>query len=166
MSDGFTLRPISTASIPKALERVERYRLLNEPEQAESICLDVLEVEPENQDALVMLVLALTDQFGTGETASSAQRAIECVNRLADEYQRAYYTGIIRERRARAHLRRGMGRGSAFEAFREAMEWFEKAAAIRPEGNDDALLRWNACVRTIGRAHLEPPSAEAEQQLE
>jgi tetratricopeptide (TPR) repeat protein len=166
VSDDFTLRPISVASLPKALERVERYRLLNEPEQAESICLDILEVDPDNQDALVMLILALTDQFGTSDSASSAQRASEYINRLTDEYHRAYYSGIIRERRARAHLRRGMARGFAFEAFREAMEWFEKAAAVRPEGNDDALLRWNACVRTISRANLEPRQAEAEQQLE
>src|SRR6266496_5947017 len=33
-----TLKPISRAAIPRALERAERYRLLSEPEQAESIC--------------------------------------------------------------------------------------------------------------------------------
>ncbi len=166
MSDPFTLRRISIASIPKALGRVERYRLLNEPEQAESICLDILEVDPDNQDALVMLILALTDQFGTSDASAGAQRVGEYVTRLTDEYQRNYYSGVIRERRARAHLRRGMARAFGFDAFREAMEWFEKAAAVRPEGNDDALLRWNACVRTINRANLEPRQVEAEQQLE
>jgi hypothetical protein len=38
MSEPFDLKPISIASIPRALEKAERYRLLNEPEQAESIC--------------------------------------------------------------------------------------------------------------------------------
>jgi tetratricopeptide (TPR) repeat protein len=166
VSDPFALRRISKSSIPKALERVERYRLLNEPEQAESICLDILEVDPDNQDALVMLILALTDQFGTSEASPNAQRLGEYVARLTDEYQRNYYNGIVRERRARASLRRGMAQAFGFDAFREAMEWFEKAAAVRPEGNDEALLRWNACVRTIARAKLEPREVEAEQQLE
>ena len=62
----FDLKPISAAGIGEALEKAERYRLLNEPSLAESICLDVLRIDPENQHALVMLLLALTDQFGHG----------------------------------------------------------------------------------------------------
>ena len=62
----FTLKPIDPAAVPAALQQAERYRLLNEPEEAESICLDVLAVEPDNQQALVMLLLSLTDQFVTG----------------------------------------------------------------------------------------------------
>jgi hypothetical protein len=165
MSESFDLRPISFASIAGALQKAERYRLLNQPEQAESICLDILDVDPTDQDALVVLILALTDQFGTSEPPG-AGRAADFVSRLTDEYKRAYYTGIIRERQARAFLRRGMARGSAFEAFREAMDWFEKAAAIRPGGDDDALLRWNACVRTVRRANLRPSPAEGEPPLE
>jgi tetratricopeptide (TPR) repeat protein len=166
MSDAFELRPISFASIGVALERAMRYRLLNDPEQAESICLDILEVDPGNQEALVTLILALTDQIGSGEAQPSTQLMNEYVARLTDEYKRNYYGGIIRERQARAFLRKGMARSSAFDAFREAMEWFEKAAAIRPEGDDEALLRWNACVRTIRRAHLQARPAEVEQPLE
>ena len=49
MSDSFELRRISFASIEMALERAMRYRLLNDPEQAESICLDILEVDPETK---------------------------------------------------------------------------------------------------------------------
>ena len=38
--------------MPAALEKALRYRLLNEPVEAESICRDVLEVDPDNQAAL------------------------------------------------------------------------------------------------------------------
>jgi hypothetical protein len=166
MSEPFDVKPISIASIPRALEKAERYRLLGEPEQAESICLDILEAERDNQKALVTLVLALTDQFGTVGAPLSAKRADDYLARLTDEYQRNYYGGIIRERQAWAYLRRGVTRSFAFDAFREAMDWFEKAAAIRPDGDDEALLRWNACVRTIRRANLQPRPEEPEQPLE
>ena len=59
----FDLKPLNPDAIPKALQKAERYRLLNEPEEAESICLDILAIEPDNQQALVMLLLAQTDQF-------------------------------------------------------------------------------------------------------
>jgi hypothetical protein len=111
------------------------------------------------------MILALTDQLAGGDPPSS-QLMNEYVARLSDDYKRSYYGGIIRERQARAFLRKGMARSSAFDAFREAMEWFEKAAAIRPEGDDEALLRWNACVRTIRRAHLQARPVEVEQPLE
>jgi len=166
MSESFDLRPISFGSIAGALQKAERYRLLNQPEQAESICLDILDVDPSNQDALVVLILALTDQFGTSDSPSGGGKAGDYVARLTDEYKRAYYSGIIRERQARSYLRQGWARNSAFEAFREAMDCFEKAAALRPDGDDDALLRWNACVRTIRRANLQPRPAESEPPLE
>jgi hypothetical protein len=166
MSEPFNLKPISIASIPRALEKAERYRLLNEAEQAESICLDILDAERDNQGALVTLILALTDQFGTAGAPLNAQRAGECLARLTDEYQRNYYGGIIRERQAWAYVRRGMARAFAYDTFREAMDRFEKAAAIRPDGDDEALLRWNACVRAIRRANLQPRAEEPEQPLE
>ena len=56
--------------MPAALEKALRYRLLNEPLEAESICLDVLQAEPENQEALVTLVLARTDLFDEEYTAA------------------------------------------------------------------------------------------------
>ena len=143
-----------------------RYRLLNDPEQAESICLDILEVEPGNQEALVTLILALTDQFGVSTAPPSEPQVREYVARLTSEYQRHYYTGIINERRARSLLRGSMGRSFAFDALRDAMMWFERAAAIRPEDDDEALLRWNACVRTIHRNRLQPRWEEPETQLE
>ena len=61
--DRFNLKPMSKDAVPGALAKAERYRLLNEPGEAESICLDILQVDPQNEDALVMMLLALTDQF-------------------------------------------------------------------------------------------------------
>jgi hypothetical protein len=144
----FTLKPITRESIPRALEKAERYRLLNEPSEAESICLDVLEIEPENQPALVMLLLALTDQFDMGAPVARAQQIL---TRLKSEYDNAYYAGIICERRAKALLQNS-GPGSNFVAydwFHDALKWYEKAEAIRPPGNDDAVLRWNTCLRIL-----------------
>lgn len=166
MTEAFSLKPISRAAVARALERVERYRLLNQPEQAESICLDILEADPGNQAALVELVLAITDQFGSDTGAGGAQKAREHLARLTDQYQRCYYGAIIEERQARAALARGISRPFAYESFRRAMDLYEQAEPIRPEGDDSAILRWNACVRTIEREQLKPRPAEQEQFLE
>src|SRR2546428_12874276 len=157
----FELKTLSSEAVPRALAKAERYRLLNEPGQAESICLDALEVEPDNQEALAMLLLALTDQFGDDAPGTFA-RASTVAAQLRDEYERAYYNGIVYERCAKAKLHQG-GPGSgpqAYEWLREAMEWYEKAEAIRPSGNDDALLRWNACARLIMRDHRLVPAPQ------
>ena len=146
----FDLKPISVESIPEALTRVERYRLLNEPSQAESICLDILTIAPAHQQALISLLLVRTDQFGNETTVAMAREVLSQIN---GDYERAYYAGIISERNAHAHLRRG-GFGSAsfaYHALREAMEHFERAEVLRPTGNDDAILRWNTCARVILR---------------
>jgi hypothetical protein len=50
----YELKPLSREAIPAALEKAYRYRLLNEPLEAESICRDILEADPENQEATVM----------------------------------------------------------------------------------------------------------------
>ena len=152
------LKPITRESVSKAIEKAEHYRLLNEPEEAESICEDVLAIEPSNQRAVRTLVLALTDQFGNTGSVNEAQ---QYAARLTDEYERAYYTGIIFERQARAQLRSVTGAIDAHDDFRDAMAWYEKAEKIRPPGNDDALLRWNSCVRTIRRHRLHPAPVSA-----
>ena len=162
----FELKRITADGIPHALEKAERYRLLNDPEQAESICLDILAVDPTHQEALVALVLALTDQFGSSHAHAGVRDACGYANRLTDEYERVYYTGIVFEREARAFLGRAGVRAAAYDGFRQAMEWYERAAALRPASNVDALLRWNSCVRTIERERLEPEEAEREQPLE
>lgn len=163
----FELKLITRDGIPLALEKAVRYRLLNDPEQAESICRDILAVDGEHQETLRTLVLALTDQFTDNHSHSGARMARGFVEKLEDEYERAYYTGIVLEREARAFLRRqGVVRSSAYEGFRHAMEWYEQAEHLRPPGSVDALLRWNSCVRTIVAERLEPAPEEREQPLE
>ena len=128
----FELKPLSREGVAAALEKAMRYRLLNEPGEAESICHDVLRIDPENQQALVILLLALTDRFGKGYAVGVVQTQ-EVLPRLRDAYERAYYAGIVCERRAKAHLNQGTP-GSGFDAYeflREAMDWYEKAEAMR-----------------------------------
>ena len=153
----FVLKPLSRDAVPAALAKAERYRLLNEPGAAESICLDILEIDTGNDEARVMLLLALTDQFPNDSSAKTVSRATELAGSLTDEYDRAYYTGIVRERRAKAVLQRERY-GAAVTAIawlREAMSFYERAEAVRPAQNDDALLRWNACARLL----MELPAA-------
>src|SRR3954451_20046012 len=100
------LKAISPDGIPHALDKAERYRLLNDPAQAESICRDVLAVDRGNQTALRALILALTDQFGSQGAGHAAREAREHILQLDDEYERAYYTGIVYERETRAYLER------------------------------------------------------------
>jgi len=154
----FELKPITKEGIPRALEKVERYRLLNEPAEAESICRDILKVEPTHQKALVLLILTLSDQFNK----ISSKEAETLLPKLTDGYQRAYYTGIVMERLAKAALNRGTPGSDhdAYEWLEEALEAFEKASGIRPAGNDDAILRWNTCVRTIESHRLAPRAKE------
>jgi hypothetical protein len=157
----FELKRITAEGVLAALEKAERYRLLNEPEMAESICRDVLAIQPDNQQARIMLLLALTDQF-PHEQAECFREAQELLPGLHGEYERLYYGGIIWERRASARLGHG-GPGSGKVAYPwlcKAMELYEKAEAVRPHGNDDALLRWNTCVRLHQRYHLEPEPVE------
>jgi len=157
----FELKTLSPEAVPRALAKAERYRLLNEPGEAESICLDALEADADNQEALATLLLALTDQFDDDATSRLGD-AWKCAERMRSEYDRAYYTGIIWERRAKARLRRGVPDCGprAYEWLREAMSWYEKAEAIRPAGNDDALLRWNTCARLIMRDRRLVPVIE------
>lgn len=161
------LKPITPEGVPAALQKAERYRLLNDSEAAESICLDVLAIEPVNQEALVSLLLAITDQFAD-EPADGVRRAREVLPRLASEYERAYYAGIICERRARAQLHGGaLGSADvAAEWFRDAMRFYEKAEAMRPAGNDEAILRWNTCARMLDRYERVPAATEYEPALE
>ena len=158
----FTLKRISASGVPAALQKAERYRLLNDSSAAESICRDIVEVDPDNQQALIVLLLSITDQF-PDELGDALRRAREVLPRLRDEYKRAYYAGIICERRAKVQRRQSTpGSGSmAYESFREAMEWYEKAEAMRPSGNDEAILRWNTCARVLSSDdHLRPRPVE------
>jgi hypothetical protein len=145
----FVLKPISRESIPGALAKAEHYRLLNEPSQAESICRDILENEADNQRALICLVLALSDQIA--QDARAYSHGLTVAARLTSPYDRAYYSGIVWERRARArHLAGGRdSRYTVFEWMVKALEQFGEAEKLRAAGNDDAILRWNTCVRFL-----------------
>jgi hypothetical protein len=144
----FELKSISEQSIPEALAKVERYRLLNEPSLAESICLDILAIVPDHQEALISLLLARTDQFDSYVHVKGAQEVLE---QIEGDYERAYYQGIIWERMGHARIHHGgTGAGtSAFHALRDAMDHYEKAMNFAVPGNDDAILRWNTCARVI-----------------
>ena len=165
----FQPKPISKDAIPSALAKAERYRLLNEPGEAESICLDVLQIEPGNQDALVTLILALTDAFPQHGSHGMASRAEELARRLTDQYEQEYYAGIVHERRAKAALQRDSfhSTSSAVGWLHDALACFERAEALKPAHNDDAVLRWNACARLLQRlpqtvvdTHAEPIESE------
>jgi hypothetical protein len=144
----FDLKSISVQSIPEALAKVERYRLLNEPTLAESICLDILAIVPDHQQALISLLLARTDQFQMQVPAKAAQ---EVLARILGDYEQAYYAGIIWERVGHARIRQGAtgGGASAYHALKEAMTYYERAISYASPGNDDAILRWNTCARVI-----------------
>jgi len=144
----FELKSISVQSIPEALEKVERYRLLNEPTLAESICLDILAIVPDHQQAPISLLLARTDQFQMQVPAKAAQ---EVLAQIKGDYEQAYYAGIIWERVGHARIRQGGSGGgaSAYHALSEAMAYYERAINFASPGNDDAILRWNTCARVI-----------------
>jgi hypothetical protein len=157
----FELKPISKSSIEAALNKARQYRLLNEPRLAESICHDILDVAPDNHDALIILLLAVTDQLGSGFGANR-RIARELLDRFDDEYERLYYAGIICERQGKAAIDNEIPdfKHIAYEWLMDAMEHYEKAEALRPSGNDDAILRWNTCVRLINRYRLKPRQEE------
>jgi len=159
----FELKPLSHDAVASAIEKAKLYRLLNEPGAAESICLDILAVEPNNQEALVDLVLAMSDRFGK-DYAVGDSRIQDFLSQITDDYERIYYTGIVYERRAKAVLHKGGL--NAYELFVQALECFEKAEAIRPAGNDDAILRWNGCARVITRNNLAPREISANDFIE
>jgi hypothetical protein len=164
----FELKRLSKDALETAIKKAQHYRLLNEPREAESICRDILAVEPAHHEAVKTLVLALTDQFGN-ETAQKAAEAQKLLEQLPAEYDRYYFSGLVCERRATAYLgSRTPGSGGwAFDWFRRAMDLYESAEAIRPAGNDDALLRWNTCARIIMHDRLEAiPEPLAEAVLE
>ena len=159
----FELKPLSHEAVPAALEKANRYRLLNEPGAAESIYLDILSVEPDNQEALKNIVLAMSDRF-VKDYAVGDTNINDYLAQLTDDYDRAYYTGIVYERRAKAKLDKGGLQ--AYELFVQALEHFERAEALRPADNDDAILRWNECARIIKRNNLQPHVQSAGDTLE
>jgi hypothetical protein len=147
------LRTLSTGAVPAALDKAQQYRLLGEPVEAESICLDVLDVDPANQAAAILLLLARSDQLRGGGNAAFS-RARKALARVEGEYEHEYYSGVLCERQAKAilHGRRGRRGGLlAYQWFRRAIGYYEAALERRPPGDEDATLRLNACIRMIER---------------
>lgn len=142
------LKSISQAGINAAIAKAERYRYLNEPEEAESICRDILAVEPTHQLAQRILGLAITDQF-TGDVKDRFSEAATIFGGLEEEYARLYYAGILHERHAKAQLGVGRPPQAVIAELEEAMLCFEKAEQIRPTENDESILRWNRCARLL-----------------
>jgi tetratricopeptide (TPR) repeat protein len=155
------LKPISRACIPAAISKVELYRNLKEPGEAESICRDILAVEPDNQAALRLLGLAITDQFD-GSVSDRYAEAETVFQSLTNEYDQFYHLGLLQERKAKARLRAGRPPHTILPIFDEAMRYFEKAEEIRPSNNDEAILRWNRCVRLLQTRN----SAEWRKEIE
>ena len=93
------MKTLSKDGVQLALEKAHRYRLLNEPSDAESICRDVLAVESDNKEALISLLLALTDQIE--DRSDAVAKAREVLPRLTSEYERAYYAESSRSGGAR-----------------------------------------------------------------
>ncbi len=144
----YALKRILPSGIAAALQKADKYRELNQPAEAESICRDVLAIDAENQLALRILGLAVSDQFD----AASGQRfneARDVFARLRDAYERAFYGGLACERQAKAQLAAGLPLGSVRPLFDQALARYAEAEGLRPPGNDDAILRWNSCVRVL-----------------
>jgi len=150
------LHNIHSGAVESALEKAQQYRSLLEPEIAESICLDILKIEPEHQDALVVYILALTDQLSQSEKQSQIKAVQRAIDKLVTDYHRFYYTGLLNERRARVMIKQPMSHSFAYDYFYEALMAYKQAEAIRPENNDETILRWNSCIRTIEKEKLKP----------
>ena len=148
------LKPLNPNAIASAMEKANHYRLLNDPENAESICRDILEHDPDHEQAIIGMILSLSDQFS--KSLSLQDEAREFTARLKDEYLNSYYTGIVCERGGRARLARTTpgSKHHAYDLFREAMEHYERAESLSSDDNDDAVLRFNSCVRTIAKRKL------------
>ena len=157
----YELKTITKEAVPEALAKAERYRLLNEPREAESICRDVLNVAPDNQQARITLLLALTDQFSLGHGIGT-EEPTELVGQLEGAYERIYYAGVISERWGKSRSQIGAPASVIHSWLRQAMDHFQQAEALRPPGNDEAILRWNTCARIVSQGATETASSGME----
>ncbi len=157
------LKALKPEAVPSALEMAKRYRLLSEPHEAESICLDILAVAPGHQEALITLALALTDKFAEDGLKPAFDTAVDVVGQLSDAYCKSYYTAIVYERRAKFHLKQeGPGSGAvAYDWLIKALKFYGEALASCDPDNQDAVLRWNSCARIIN-THPDVKAYEAD----
>ncbi|MDP9151558.1 MAG: hypothetical protein M3O36_16680 [Myxococcota bacterium] len=143
---GYGLKKLTHANLEAAIAKAAHYRDLNQPEEADSICRDVLAVDEAHQMAWKLLGLAITDRLGTGQVGL-LEEAIAAFEKLVDEYERVYHIGVAWERAAKAHAERNEAH-SAVTSFEHALGLFQKAERLRPD-SPDPVLRWNRCVRLL-----------------
>lgn len=163
-----SLKSLKPEAALVALERAKRYRLLNEPDAAESICLDVLAGQPGHQEALITLLLALTDKFRQSGIVPAFEQAEEVLQKLDSSYNKAYYRGVIYERRAKFHLNQGNpGAGIAAHGwFVKAMTAYEEALGADDPKSQEAVLRWNSCARILNnRPEVHADESNAGEML-
>ena len=141
------LKKLADKNLVAAITLAKHYRDLNQPDEAESICRDVLDVAPANVDALRTLGLALTDRFPTA-WMSLFDEACATFNKLPNEYERVYYVGVAWERYAKAQLEAGRAH-NAIHAFEEALARFEEAAGLAAKDDPAPILHYNHCVRAL-----------------
>lgn len=150
------LHDIHAGAIGHALEKARQYRSLLEPEIAESICLDILNIDEKNQEVLVVYILSLLDQIPSPDKKIEVKTIERIVDKLDSSYQRFYYSGLLHERMARYMVTQAMSHSFAYEYFYQALRCYKQARENRPEGNDESTLRWNSCIRTIEQEKLKP----------
>ena len=146
---------INKSSLPSVIAKAKQYRSLLEPDLAISICLDVFAVDQNNQEALVIYILSLTDLY-SHDVKVDQEKILSAINRLNSDFERNYYIGLMHERKARSYLNKHMSRSFAFEGLQNAMEYYELAEKLQPEDICDANLRYNSCLRTIEKEKLTP----------
>ena len=144
---------ISKSNIKPALERANQYRLLLQPELAISICIDILAVDTNNQDAIIIYILALTDNISEGK---NDKKILEVISLLDTEYRKKYYKAIYYERKGIAFMKGSMSKSFAYDLFIKAIELYKLARDISPKDDDNATLRYNSCVRSIENNNLKP----------
>ena len=158
------LKKLSPGELDSAVQKAMLYRELNQPEEAESICKDVLAVDGKHQNALRVLGLAITDRFE--EVAVGLfEEAMNAFAELEVEYDRVYHEGVAWERLGKAHLKRGEGHG-ALGALEHALEHYERAEKIAPPNNPDPILRFNRCVRLLQSHRLLQDAFDAPHSRE
>jgi len=148
-SMGWELKQLRARNLRAAVDLAKQYRDLNQPEDAESICRDVLEVSPYDEDAWRTLGLALTDQFASS-WMMLFDEACAAFSNLRSEYEKLYFTGVAWERYAKAQLGAGHS-NNAIHAFEQAMELFDRADGLGSADDPRPVLHYNRCVRALTR---------------
>lgn len=147
MAHSHELKSLNGHDLDQAQRKAEKYRDLNQPDETDSICRDILAVNPQHQAALRSLGLSLTDRYD-GDGMQLHREALAVFGKLESAYERTYYAGIAWERYGKSQLAQGIGPG-AHHAFHRALHLFEEAEDLTEKENPDPILRWNRVVREL-----------------